>query len=95
VNLEKYQKDYEVTKDIMADSEGNLTTGGGRFYVAQIVIPEAEYEDVVTEEEKTEVDPETGEEKTETVEVTTRVKKALDTDKVELRLFSIEGMMID
>lgn len=95
VSLDKYQRDYEVIKDVMADSEGALVIGKGRFYVAQIVIPETEYDEETTIEEKTVIDPETGEEKTEEVEVVTRTKKPLNTDNVELRLFSIDGIIIE
>jgi hypothetical protein len=85
INLDRYQRDYEVTKDIMADSEGNLVIGNGRFYVAQIVIPPAEYEEAAYEDES---------EKAEDSENVTRTKKPLDTDDVELKLFSIEGIII-
>jgi hypothetical protein len=95
VNLDKYQRDYDVTKDIMADSEGSLVIGNGRFYVAQIVIPAAEYEENVETEEKTVTDTESGEKKTENVETVTRTKKPLDTNDVELKLFSIEGIIIE
>jgi hypothetical protein len=92
VNLDKYQRDYEVTKDIMTDREGSLAIGKGKFYVAQIVIPAAEYEETVGTEEKNAIDSETGEEKTETAETVTKSKKPLNTDDVELRLFGIEGI---
>ena len=94
IRLDKYQRDYEVVKDIMADNEGFLVIGEGRFYVAQVVIPETQYDETVEMVEKTEIDPETGEEVTKEVEEITRTKIALNTDDVELRLFSIDGMNI-
>lgn len=94
IRLDKYQRDYEVVKDIMADNEGFLVIGDGRFYVAQVVIPETQYDETVEMVEKTEIDPESGEEVTKEVEEVTRTKIALNTDDVELRLFSIDGMNI-
>jgi len=94
IRLDKYQRDYEVVKDIMADNEGFLVIGDGRFYVAQVVIPETQYDETVEMVEKTEIDPESGEEVTKEVEEITRTKIALNTDDVELRLFSIDGMNI-
>lgn len=94
IRLDKYQRDYEVVKDIMADNEGFLVIGDGRFYVAQVVIPETQYDETVEMVEKTEIDPESGEEVTKEVEEITRTKIALNTDNVELRLFSIDGMNI-
>ena len=45
LNLARYQKDDEVVmKDIMVDSEGFLTTGKGRYFVAQVEIPAKEYD---------------------------------------------------
>lgn len=94
IRLDKYQRDYEVVKDIMADNEGFLVIGDGRFYVAQVVIPETQYDETVEMVEKTEIDPESGEEVTKEVEEITRTKIALNTDNVELRLFNIDGMNI-
>ncbi len=45
IDLARYQKDDEVTKDIMVDREGYLTTGRGRYYVAQVEIPAREYDE--------------------------------------------------
>ena len=40
VDLDRYRRDYPVTKDVMADGDGNLVLGtGGRYYVAQVEIP--------------------------------------------------------
>lgn len=86
VDLARWQKDYPVEKDIMADREGDLGIGSGAFYVAQVEIPAIEY----SEETETVTDDEGNE--SETV-VTTPLP--LDMDKVELRLFSIEGIKIN
>ena len=89
LNLARYQKDDEVVmKDIMVDSEGFLTTGKGRYFVAQIEIPAREYDEEV-ETVTEEVDGETVERET-----VTRTPKPLDTDKVTLYLFSIDGIVI-
>ncbi len=88
LDLARYQKDDEVTKDIMVDSEGYLTTGRGRYYIAQIEIPGREY-DEQTETVTEEVDGETVER-----EVVTSTPKPLDTSKVTLYLFSIDGIVI-
>jgi hypothetical protein len=49
LNLARYQQDDPVTRDIMVDSEGYLTNGRGRYYVAQVEIPAKEYEDASAE----------------------------------------------
>lgn len=89
LDLARYQQDEEVTKDIMVDSEGYLTTGRGRYYAAQVAIPAAEYDEHT--DTQTVADADGNETATETV---TREKKPLDTDKVVLYLFSIDGIMI-
>lgn len=47
INCAKYQKDWPVGVDICSDRYGNLTIGteSGLRYVAQIAIPEAQYEE--------------------------------------------------
>jgi hypothetical protein len=111
LSLDRYQRDYEVTKDIMADGDGSLAIGSGRYYVAQVVIPAAEYEETVEEtaEEAAEgasvgtgSDEAVAGDSTESGAYTgamggagniTRTRKPLNTDDVELRLFSIEGIL--
>lgn len=88
IDLARYQRDDEVTKDIMVDSDGYLTTGKGRYYVAQVEIPAKEYDEEVTTETVTE----NGEEVER--EVTNRTPKAIDLNKVVLYLFSIDGITI-
>lgn len=83
LDLARYQQDESVMRDIMVDSEGYLTNGRGRYYVAQVEIPAREYEDIPVESEN-EDEPGTGE----------RRALPLDTDDVTLYLFSIEGILI-
>ena len=47
INCAKYQKDWPVDVDICSDRFGNLVIGAdsGMRYVAQLAIPEAEYEE--------------------------------------------------
>ena len=79
LDLARYQQDDPVMRDIMVDSEGYLTNGRGRYYVAQVEIPAKEYEEAEPENEGDEVE---------------RTALPLDTDKVTLYLFSIEGILI-
>lgn len=89
IDLARYQKDDEVTKDIMVDSEGYLTIGRGRYYAAQVEIPAKEY----TEETETVEEPgENGE--TMERENVTRTPQPLNTDNVTLYLFAVDGITI-
>ena len=54
IKLPKYQSDTEVTKDICADGDGNLVMGLGKNYVAQVTIPQKEFDYVEQENEETE-----------------------------------------
>lgn len=47
INCAKYRKDWPVDVDICSDRYGNLAIGAdsGMRYVAQIAIPQAEYEE--------------------------------------------------
>ena len=56
LDLQKYQKDYPVTLDIMTDGEGNLLMNAFdslRAYVAEIRLPAYETETVEVEDEDT------------------------------------------
>ena len=79
IDLARYQSDDVVTKDIMVDREGYLTTGRGRHYVAQVEIPARQYA------EPTGDDTDGGGE---------RQPLPLNTDDVTLSLFSIDGIVI-
>lgn len=85
IDLARYQQDDPVTRDIMVDSEGYLTNGRGRYYVAQVEIPAKEYEEIPVE------DVESGDEMDGGTE---RRALPLNTDDVTLYLFSIEGILI-
>lgn len=85
IDLARYQQDDPVTRDIMVDSEGYLTNGRGRYYVAQVEIPAKEYEEIPVE------DGESGDEMDGGTE---RRALPLNTDDVTLYLFSIEGILI-
>lgn len=102
MNLAKYQKDDTVTATITANAQGNLAvdSDNGKYYVAQVEIPGTEYEEVEVEgpaesgtmtaaEQETDAQAEDA----ETTEPQTHIErkaKPLDTDKVILRLWSIE-----
>ena len=77
----RYQRDEDVTLDIMADNQGFLVMSKGRFYVAQVEIPAKQYEEVIEGE---------GEE-----QEIHYVPIPLNTDDVTLYLFSIEGILIN
>lgn len=91
VDLARYQQDEMVTRDIMVDSEGFLTTGRGLYYAAQVEIPAREYEESII---PAEVEPmaEGGEDTA--IESVTRTPLPLNTDDVTLHLFAIDGIMI-
>ena len=84
VDLSRWQEDDPVTVDIKATRKGNLTTGKGSYYVAQIEIPGREYEETAETGSGTDGESGGGE----------RKPLPLDTEKVTLRLFSIDGIMI-
>ena len=98
LDLARRQRDSVTTLDIMVDSEGNLTTGRGRFYAAQVEIPPIEYDEKIIPAPEG-AEPEDGEDDApggmggswETVE---RTPRPLDMDKVTLSLFSIDGIVI-
>ncbi len=102
LDLARYQRDSTVTKDIMVDSEGNLTTGRGLFYAAQVEIPPTEYDErIIPAPEPAELaESEDGAdgaapggvgESRDTVE---RTPRPLNTDDVILYLFAIDGIVI-
>ena len=89
IDLARYQQDTAVTKDVMVDNDGYLIMGRGRYYAAQITIPAAEYLETVTEQE--EIDENEDAVMHESIE---RERLPLDTDKVILGLFSVDGIVI-
>ncbi len=89
IDLARYQKDDEVTKDIMVDREGYLTTGRGRYYVAQVEIPAREYDEETVIVSELDENGESVER-----ENVTRTPKPLNTGKVTLCLFAVDGITI-
>lgn len=92
IDLARYQQDDAVTRDIMVDSEGFLTTGRGLYYVAQVEIPARQYEESVSPAGEAEPMAEGGE--ATAAESVTRTPLPLDTDEVTLYLFAIDGILI-
>lgn len=104
MNLAKYQKEDTVTATITANAQGNLAvdSDNGLYYVAQVEIPGYEYEEVEVEgpaQNDTmaaaveETDPQTDAAQTEETATVTHIERRvlpLDTEKVILRLWSIE-----
>ena len=104
MNLAKYQKEDTVTATITANAQGNLAvdSDNGLYYVAQVEIPGYEYEDVEVEGPAQsdamtaaieETDPQTDAAQTEEAAPVTHIERRilpLDTEKVILRLWSIE-----
>lgn len=89
VDLDRYRRDYPVTKDVMADADGNLLLGsGGSYYVAQVEIPANTYTPAAKENDPAEQNEE-GEAQEEMATL-----DPLDMNKVTLRLWSIAGITI-
>lgn len=78
VNLAKFQKDTETVIDVSLDEDMNLTTGLGRWYVANIVIPPRKYDMVDTGEVSEDESP-----------IFERVAKPLSMDEVQLILWTL------
>ena len=89
VDLDRYRRDYPVTKDVMADADGNLLLGsGGRYYVAQVGIPANTYTPAAQEN--------TPAEQSEEAEAQGEAATLdpLNMDEVTLRLWSVAGITI-
>lgn len=99
LDLARRQRDSTVMLDIMVDSEGNLTTGRGLYYAAQVEIPPTEYDEkIIPAPEPAEQEDSEGENapggmggNRETVE---RTPRPLNTSNVILYLFAIDGIVI-
>lgn len=78
VNLVKYQKDTENIIDVCIDNDMQLTTGLGKWYAANIIIPPRKYDMVDTGEKDENENP-----KYE------RVAEPLNMDEVTLILWSL------
>ena len=99
LDLARRQRDSTVTLDIMVDSEGNLTTGRGIYYAAQVEIPPTVYdEEIIPAPESG--SQEDGEDQSapggmgENRETVKRTPRPLDMDDVTLSLFAIDGIVI-
>lgn len=98
LDLARRQRDSGTTVDIMVDSEGNLTTGRGLYYAAQVEIPPTEYDErIIPAPEPAE--QEDGEDSahggmSENREQVERTPRPLDPDDVTLKLFAIDGIVI-
>lgn len=98
LDLARRQRDSVTTVDIMVDSEGNLTTGRGLYYAAQVEIPPTEYDEKIIPAPES-AEQEDGEDSAhggmggnrERVE---RTPRPLDTDGVTLKLFAVDGIVI-
>lgn len=98
IDLAHYQQDDETTRDIMVDGDGLLTTGRGRYYVAQVEIPARQYEESVIQaaesaDENAETEQAADGESTSR-ETVIRTALPLNTDDVTLYLFAIDGITI-
>lgn len=78
INLAGYQKDTEKIIDISLDGDMNLTTGLGRWYVANIIIPPRKYEMV-----------DSGQVGEDELPIFERVAKPLSLDEVQLILWTL------
>lgn len=79
-NLEKYERDYEISIDVCEDENFMLVNGLGRRYVAQVQIPAREYTEKIEDEENTEDEQENPE----------LVPVPFDMDKVTLNLWGLD-----
>lgn len=84
LNLERYERDFDVSIDVCIDKFGMVTTGLGVAYAAQIEIPARQY--IETQAENPEYDPE-DEMSQETV--TNREPVPFSMENVTLKLYAI------
>jgi hypothetical protein len=78
INLARYQKDQENVIDVCLDSDMQLTTGLGKWYVANIIIPPRTYKMV-----------DTGTKDDKDNEIFERVADSLNMDEVTLILWTL------
>lgn len=78
MNLAKYQKDVQNEIDICLDEDMQLTTGLGKWFVANIILPPKEYQEV-----------DTGVKDSDGNEIYNRVTSPLNMDKVTLILWTL------
>lgn len=95
IDLARYQRDEQVTLDIMANGEGYLTMGQGRYYVAQVAIPARGYDEVeIQQADALRAQAEDGAPQGD-MPLVERTPLPLDTDTVTLYLFGIDGIIIN
>lgn len=89
-NAAKKEKDYDISIDICMDYDGNLVNGttGGRWYVAQLLIPARKY----TEEEidNPDYDPDADEGMSNPKKIVKRDPVPFSMDNCELKLWEME-----
>lgn len=106
LDLQKYQKDYPVTLDFMTDGEGNVLINNFdslRAYVAEVRLPAYETETVEVPDETDTTEMETADAEEAGIAPADAGKRTktethrlpLDMSKVELDLFSIDGIYIN
>lgn len=91
LNLAKLEADDDVHKDIYSDAFGNLETGGGLYYVAQVDIRARQYNE--TEIENPDYDEENAESASPTI--IKREPVPFSMNNVTLTLFALkEGVFV-
>ncbi|MFL2132995.1 hypothetical protein [Desemzia sp. FAM 23990] len=85
LNLEKYERDYEMSIDICEDENFMLVNGLGRRYVAQIKLPARKYKKVNIETESNEDGSVLGEEP-----IVESVPVPFEMDECTLNLWGLE-----
>lgn len=92
IRCDTRQRDYPVHVDVCADDDGNLILGTGRYYVAQVDIPAAEY--VETEPDASEVEAvaeiDTDEERMNGTPSVQRERQPIDMSTVVVTLWSVD-----
>ena len=102
------QREYPVHVDICVDDDGNLITGVGSYYVAQIDIPSITYVEREVESDREEVDSvaeaesegtegfvEESRAEMENERRVERVAQPLNMEDVTVTLWSIDGLYIN
>lgn len=84
LNIEKLERDFDVTVDVCIDKYGMLTTGLGVVYAAQIEVPARQYkEETVDNPDYDPEDPQSN------PTITNRVPVPFSMDNVTLKLYAI------
>lgn len=84
LNLEKYERDFDVSIDVCIDKYKMITTGLGIAYAAQIEVPARQY--IETTAENPEYDPE---DQTSQATITNREPMPFNMANVTLKLYAI------